>query len=81
MKTKSRLMEVKLVVPEENVGGIIADLNGRFAGLSVGVIETVPFDRNKPGKKWSAARRKKFKNTLKKKGKRKERRKQKPEVE
>ena len=60
------------MVPEENVGGIIADLNGRFAGISVGVIEDVPFDRNKPkvvrktkvkkkGTKWSRARRAKHK--------------------
>jgi len=64
-----RMMEVKLLVSEDKVGGIIADLEGRFDGIQVGVIEKVPFHKNKTkgkaGKKkkmppWSAKRKRAF---------------------
>ena len=53
--TQSRLMEVKLVVPEEAVGGILFDLEGRVLNIQVGKIVKVPFNKNR------VKRRKKYK--------------------
>ena len=48
-------MEVKLVVPEEAVGGILFDLEGRVLNIQVGKIVKVPFNKNR------VKRRKKYK--------------------